>query len=41
MANVQYYDVILKAGYHRKKHERYGRQKIHLFCSSGSNKNSD
>ena len=41
MANVQYYDVILKPVITEKKHERYGRQKIHLFCSSGSNKNSD
>ena len=27
MANVQYYDVILKPVITEKKHERYGRQK--------------
>ena len=31
MANVQYYDVILKPVITEKSMKRYGRQKIHLF----------
>ena len=41
MANVQYYDVILKPVITEKSMNAMGDKKIHLFCSSGSNKNSD
>ena len=40
MANVQYYDVILKPVITEKSMNAMGDKK-YTFCSSGSNKNSD
>ena len=36
MANIQYYDVILKPVVTEKKYERYEREKIYFPGSSGS-----
>ena len=39
MANVQYYDVILKPVITEKSMNAMGEKKYTFFCSSGSNKN--
>ena len=41
MANVQYYDVILKPVITEKSMNAMGDKKYTFSCSSGSNKNSD
>ena len=41
MANLQYYDVILKPVVTEKKHELHGREEVHLPCSSGGKQDHD
>ena len=41
MANVQYYDVILKPVVTEKKYGTYGRKEIHFLGTPRSNKISD
>ena len=35
MADLKYYDVILKPVVTEKKYDCYGREKIYILCKSG------
>ena len=41
MADIRYYDVILKPIVTEEEHERYGREEIHIYGSPGSKQISD